>query len=209
MIRVLLVDDHPVVREGLAAVLSDDPDIKIVGSADSGEAALNAVAQSRPDVAVVDLRLRGINGIETCKEIRRRSEATRVVVLTSFPSDGAVLGAFEVGASAFVLKESEPTILREAVRIASRGQTFADPRIAGALVAFASGGRRAKGPFGLTLQEMRVLERLPKGLTNREIADELGIGHNTVKTHLSNAMHKMKAKDRVEAAAIAMREGLA
>jgi two-component system NarL family response regulator len=108
-----------------------------------------------------------------------------------------------------VLKESEPSVLRQAVRQVANGETYADPRIAAKLVAFATKGRRTKGPFDLTLQEMRVLEKLPKGLTNRQIGGELGISEDTVKTHLSNALRKIKAKDRAEAAAFAVREGLA
>lgn len=209
MTRVLLVDDHPVVREGLAAVLSDDPDLQIVGQASSGEAALAEMERLLPEIVVLDLRLPGINGIETCEAILQRRPVTRVMVLTSFPNDGAMVSAFAAGAKGFVLKESEPSVLREAVRVVARGDTFIDPRIAAKLVAFSTKGRRTKGPFGLTLQEMRVLEQLPKGLTNRLIGIELGISEDTVKTHLSNAMHKIHAKDRVEAAAIALREGLA
>jgi DNA-binding NarL/FixJ family response regulator len=209
MIRVVVVDDHPVVREGLAAVLSDEPDFRIVGQAESGERMLSDFQTLLPDVVVVDLRLPGISGTETCEAIKLMRPATRVIVLTSFPNDGAVMNAFVAGANGFVLKESEPTVLRQAVREVAKGETYVDPRIAAKLVAFATKGRRTKGPFDLTLQEMRVLEKLPKGLTNREIGKELGIAEDTVKTHLSNALRKIKAKDRAEAAAFALREGLA
>lgn len=209
MIRIVVVDDHPVVREGLAAVLSDEPDFRIVGEADTGEKLLADFQRLVPDVVVVDLRLPGISGIETCQAIKRMRPDTRVIVLTSFPNDGAVMNSFVAGADGFVLKESEPAILRQAVREVVTGKSYVDPRIAGKLVAFADKGRRTKGPFDLTLQEMRVLEKLPKGLTNREIGVELGIAEDTVKTHLSNALRKIKAKDRAEGAAVALREGLA
>jgi DNA-binding NarL/FixJ family response regulator len=209
MIRVVVVDDHPVVREGLAAVLSDEPDFRIVGQAESGERVISEFERLLPDVVVVDLRLPGISGTETCQALKRMRPSTRVIILTSFPNDGAVMNAFVAGANGFLLKESDPTVLRQAVREVAKGETYVDPRIAAKLVAFASKGRRTKGPFDLTLQEMRVLEKLPRGFTNREIGRELGIAEDTVKTHLSHALRKINAKDRAEAAAFAMREGLA
>lgn len=208
MIRIVVVDDHPVVREGLVAVLSDEPDFKVVGQAETGEGALAEAARLVPDVVVLDLRLPGISGLETCERLALRHPGVRVVMLTSFPHDGALTGAFAAGARGFVLKESKSTILRQAVRAVAAGDTYADPRVAAKLVAIAQGGR-AKGPFDLSLSEMRVLEKLPQGLTNREIARDLGVSYDTVKSHLRSAMHKLNAKDRAEATAIAMREGLA
>jgi DNA-binding NarL/FixJ family response regulator len=208
MIRILVVDDHPVVREGLMAVLSDEPDFRVVGQAETGEAALVEAVRLKPDVVVLDLRLPGISGTETCERLIRRHAGIRVVMLTSFPHDGAMMSAFGAGARGFVLKESEPTILRQAIRTVDAGDTYADPRVAAKVVAIAKGGR-AKGPFDLSLSEMRVLEKLPQGLTNREIARELGVSYDTVKSQLRNAMRKLRAKDRAEATAIAMREGLA
>lgn len=209
MIRILLVDDHPVVREGLAAVLADEPGFRVVGQVDSGERALREMEVELPDVVVLDLRLYGMSGIQTCESIRLRWPSVRVIILTSFPNEGALMSAFTAGARGFVLKESEPTILRQAVRAVGAGETYADPRVASKLVSLATKGRRTTGPFGLSLQQMRVLERLPRGLTNREIAEDMGVSENTVKTHLSAAMQKLKARDRAEAAAIALREGLA
>lgn len=150
-----------------------------------------------------------MSGTEACSEILRRRPDTRVVMLTSFASTGALVQAFSAGAKGFVMKESQPAVLRDAVRAVAQGDTFTDPRVGAKLVALASRNRRTKGPFGLTLQEMRVLELLPRGLTNREIGNELGITEDTVKTHLRHALRKLKARDRVEAAAIALREGLA
>ena len=208
MIRVLVVDDHPVVREGLIAIL-DAPDLEVCGQAGDGAHALAEAARLRPDVVVLDVRLPGATGVEVCAELAARIPGARVVMLTSFPNDGVMMGSFAAGARGFVLKESDPAVIRQAVRTVADGSTYADPKIAGKLVALATRGRRAKGPFDLTLQEMRVLELLPRGLTNNEIGDRLGIGENTVKTHLRNLMRKLDARDRVEAAAIALREGLA
>lgn len=209
MIRILVVDDHPVVREGLVTVLSDEPDFVVAGQAATAAEALSEAARVRPDVVVMDVRLPDRTGVEACADLARLAPGVRVVMLTSFPNDGVMMGSFAAGARGFVLKESQPAVIRQAVRTVAEGGTYADPKVAGKLVALATRGRRAKGPFDLTLQEMRVLELLPRGLTNHEIGDRLGIGENTVKTHLRNLMRKLDARDRVEAAAIALREGLA
>jgi DNA-binding NarL/FixJ family response regulator len=209
MIRILVVDDHPVVREGLIAILDDGNGFRVCGQAGSGPEALAEARRLRPDVVVLDVRLPGATGVEVCSELSESVPAARVVMLTSFPNDGVMMSAFAAGARGFVLKESEPAVIRDAVRSVAGGATYADPKVAGKLVALATRGRRAKGPYDLTLQEMRVLELLPRGLTNHEIGDHLGIGENTVKTHLRNLMRKLGARDRVEAAAIALREGLA
>ena len=208
MIRILVVDDHPVVREGLTAVLSDEPEFRVVGQAESGEAAVAAAVSFMPTIVVMDMRLPGISGIEACQRIRRRSPSTKVVILATYPNGGGIARAFAAGASAFVLKTSELAELREAVRVVAGGDEYIDPRLAPKIAAMASGDRRAKGPFDLTVMEMRVLEKLPLGMTNAEIGDSLGIKENTVKTHLRTAMYKLKAKDRAHAAAIAVREGL-
>jgi DNA-binding NarL/FixJ family response regulator len=206
--RILLVDDHPVVREGLAAILASEPDFEVVGQASSGEQGLKLATTTPADVIVVDVRLGRMSGIELCAALRERNSRLRVIVLTSFPNEGVMLEALTAGARAFLVKESDPSILREAVRTVLGGGTFIDPRVAAKLVTLATKGRRAKGPFGLTMQEMRVLELLPRGFTNKEIGRELGVSEQTVKTHLSNAMRKLNVNDRAQAAAVVMREGL-
>jgi DNA-binding NarL/FixJ family response regulator len=208
MISVLLVDDHAVVREGMTAVLSSEPDIEVVGQAASAEEAMALVRKLTPDVVVLDVRLPGVNGSDAAAAVLRQHSRARVVVITSFPNDRIMLEAFTAGARAFLTKESDPTLLRTAVRTVMSGGTYIDPTVASKLVTLATKGRRTKGPFGLTLQEMRVLEHLPKGLTNREIGRELGISEQTVKTHLQHAMTKLGVHDRSQAAAVAIREGL-
>ena len=138
-------------REGIAAILSADPDFTVVGQAESGERALAEADRLRPDVVMLDVRLPGMNGNEACAELVRRRPDTRVIVLTSFPSTGALIQAFAAGAKGFVLKESQPAVLRDAVRVVAQGETFTDPRVGAKLVALASRNRRAKGPFGLTI----------------------------------------------------------
>lgn len=208
-IRIMVVDDHPVVREGVAAVLSDEPDFTVVGQLGTAEQALEELARNEPDVLVLDIRLPGMHGTEACELVTRRYPRVRVIALTSFANESTMLAAFAAGAKGFAVKESEPSVLRQAVRTVTSGGIYIDPRVAGKLVTLATKGRRAKGPHGLTLMEMRVADLLPKGLTNREIGRQLGISEQTVKTHLRNLMRKLGARDRTEAAALAQREGLA
>jgi DNA-binding NarL/FixJ family response regulator len=203
------VDDHPVVREGLGAIISAEPDFTVVGHAENAERGLIEIERLRPEIVLMDVRLPGMSGTEACAEIIRRHPKTRVIMVTSFASTGALIQAFTAGARGFVMKESEPPVLREAVRTVALGETYTDPKVGAKLAALASRNRRTKGPFGLTMQEMRVVELLPRGMTNKEIGRELGITEDTVKTHARHAFRKLKARDRVEAAAIALREGLA
>jgi DNA-binding NarL/FixJ family response regulator len=209
MIRVFVVDDHPVVREGVVAILAADDDITVVGQASSAEDALTALRTIETDVVVVDVRMSGMTGNELCASLKVTSPRTRTVVFTSFPNEGAMMGALSAGAAAFLVKQANPDILRQAVHTVAGGGTFVDPLLAPKLVSMATKGRKAKGPFDLTLSEMRVLELLPRGFSNRHIASELGVTEHTVKTHLQHLMRKLGVHDRAHAVAIAVREGLA
>jgi DNA-binding NarL/FixJ family response regulator len=209
VIRILLVDDHPVVREGLAAILASEHDLEVAAQAATGEQALREAERIDFDVAVIDVRLPGMNGVETCAELIAAHPTVKVIILTSFPHEGTLYDALTAGAKAFLVKTTDRLALRQAVRSVMRGETFFDPQVSGKLVHLATRGRRAKGPHDLTLMEMRVLEYLPRGMTNAEIARELGVSTQTVKTHLAHAMRKLKARDRTQALAVAMREGLA
>ncbi len=209
MTRILIVDDHPLVREGLMAVLKGEPDFSVVADLGSAEEAVAQVRQLRPDVAILDVRLPGMSGIEATPVLLGACPGLAVVVLTSAPNAGTVRNAFSAGARGLVVKESAPAVLRQAVRAVAGGHTFVDPEVAGKLVDLATTRRRANGPFGLTGQEMQVLSLLPRGLMNREIADELGISEHTVKSHLRNATRKLGVRDRAQAAAVVVRQGLA
>ena len=209
MIQVLVTDDHPVIREGVVSILTDEPGIRVLGQAGSAEDALRRLADGRADVIVLDVRLPGMSGIDLCALLRERHPRVRPVILTAFPGDGVLMEALAAGARAFVLKESGPSVLREAVRAVAKGDIYVDARVTGKLVAIATRGRQAKGPYGLTVQEMRVVELLPKGMTNRDIGEQLGISEATVKTHLHNAMRKLQVANRAQAVAVAQREGLA
>jgi two-component system NarL family response regulator len=208
MIKLLLVDDHPLVREGLASVLAEEPDFQIVGEAGSGEQAIRETAHVHPDIVVLDVRMPGMDGIQACANLVKRHPGLRILMLTSHPDSATMLSSFEAGARGFVVKESEPGALRQAIRFVAEGGTFVDPRVAGKLVALATKGQPSKGPYGLSYQEMRVLKFLPRGYSNREIGTELGISEETVKTHVRNTLRKLGVPDRAKAAALAQREGL-
>lgn len=207
--RVIVVDDHPVVLDGLRVILEGEPGVEVVGCFRTAEGALEAVGRLRPQVAIVDVRLPGLTGPDACALLRRRRLGLRVVMLTSFPSEAAMVRALAQGADGFVVKESEPSLLRQAVRSVAAGGTFIDPRLAVKLVARVAKTGSARGPFGLTIQELRVLALLPGGLSNPEIARELGVAQSTVKTHMRHVLEKLHVRDRTEAAAVATREGLA
>lgn len=209
LVSAVLVDDHPVVREGVAAGLSTAPWIKIVGTAGSAEECLEIVDSEPPDIVVTDVRLPGMDGIDACRLIRECHPAVRVILLTVFTNESVLSRAFAAGAHGFVVKDSSLERLREAVEIVAGGRSFVDPKLAGSLVGLAARGTRASGPHNLTLQEMRVVEELPRGFTNHEIARMLGISVDTVKTHLRHALAKLGAHDRAHAAALAVRDGLA
>jgi DNA-binding NarL/FixJ family response regulator len=209
MTTVYITDDHPLVRQGIAEVLADEPDFTIVGESANGEQLVRDANRVQPNVAVVDVQLPGIDGYEVCDKLRRRHPRIRVVILTTHAHERALLAAFTAGARGFAVKSSAPEVLRQAVRTVAAGGTFIDPNVAHKLVALATKGRKAKGPHDLTLAEMRVLELLPHGARNREIAEELCVSEQTVKTHVSHVLAKLGARDRAQAAAIAMREGLA
>lgn len=209
LFKVVLADDHPVVREGVASVLMKDSTFRIVAEAATAEAAVAEVVRHRPHVLVIDVRLGELDGIDACARVISEVPSTRVLVLTRFAHESVMIRSFAAGARGFLIKESDPDVLRQAVRVVAEGGTYVDPKIAGKLVDVATKGRRAKGPYGLTLMEMRVLEHLPKGLSNREIAAELNVAAETVKTHVRSILQKLQVHDRAEASAIAIREGLA
>lgn len=208
MIRVLLVDDHAVIREGLAAVLGCEPDIEVVGAAPTAEDALEMVGLLHPDVVVMDVRLPGIDGIEATTEVLNVHPDARVLMITSAPHPGTVRQAFGAGAHGFIAKESDPTVVREAVRAVAGGETFVDERVPSVSTPTEQ-ARLVDHPVALTPREIRVVELLPKGLSNRQIGDVLGLSANTVKSHLYHVMQKLGIHDRAELAALVTREGLA
>lgn len=207
--EIVLADDHPVVREGVVTVLTKEPSFRIAAEAPTAEAAIEEVIRHRPHVLVIDVRLGELDGIDACARVMVEVPKTRVLVLTRFAHESVMIRAFAAGAKGFLIKESDPEVLRQAVRVVAEGGTYVDPKVAGKLVDVATKGRRAKGPYGLSLTEMRVLELLPKGLSNREIGAELNVSPETVKSHVHAILRKLQVHDRTEASTIAIREGLA
>lgn len=202
-IRVVLVDDHNVVRKGLRSYLESFAGIRIVGEAASGEVLLAALAEWRPDVVVMDLLLPGgMDGIEATRQVRAQWPDTQVVALTAYTDDARVVAALRAGAVGYVRKDADPEILLTAVRAAASGQSTLDPTAAGALVQEALPGDT------LTEREMDVLRELVNGRTNKEIAAALTIGEETVKTHVGNILSKLQLSHRQQVIIHALKEGL-
>jgi len=207
MIQVVLVDDHHVVRRGIESFLSAMPDIKVVGSAESGEELMDKLEKWLPDVIMMDLYMPGgIDGIETTRRLRAVSPHTQVVVLTAHTDDERVIAALRAGAIGYVRKESDPMLLLEAIRGADSGKSIIDPAVASAVLRDMT---RQKMPgVDLTERESEILLELAHGLTNKEIAEKLVIGTETVKTHVGNILSKLHLKHRHQALVYALKNGL-
>ena len=207
--RIMVVDDHGVVRLGVVALLSQQPGLTVVGQAASGEEALALVAELKPDLVIMDVRLPGRNGIDTCREIRALYPGTEVIILSSFAEPQTVTGAFMAGAKGYVLKDLENHRLIQAIQTVAAGGSALDPALGNTLAqgmqAFAQ-GKQEEEP--LTKQEQAILKLVAKGLTNREIGEILHLSDKTVRNYLSEFMHKHNLHNRAEAAAFAVQRGL-
>jgi DNA-binding NarL/FixJ family response regulator len=209
-IRVLLVDDHAVVREGLRNFLALQDGLEIVGEASDGNEAIEQAQRLEPDVILMDLVMPGLDGIGAMRQLRARSPTSRVIVLTSFLEDERVLPAIQAGAAGYLLKNVEPAELARAIRAAHAGEAIIDPTAAARLVhAIADDARpRVEEPERLTRRERDVLELIARGRSNKRIAFELGISEKTVKTHVGHLLAKLGVSDRTQAALMAVEEGL-
>jgi len=204
VIRVLLVDDHPVVRQGLHAMLDGEADLAVVGEVSSGAEAVEFVANDPPDVVLMDLRMPGMDGATATAKIVTSGSRSRVVVLTTFETDTDILRAVEAGAAGYLLKDSPATELVAAIRGAARGETVLAPSVVGKLV----GRVRTPARPALSAREIEVLRLVGRGLSNAEIGRELFIGEATVKTHLLRAFGKLGVSDRTAAVTTAMQLGV-
>jgi NarL family two-component system response regulator LiaR len=207
-IRVALVDDHKVVRQGIRTYVEAFPDIIVVGEASSGEEALANIEKWLPDVIVMDMLMPGgIDGVETIRRVRVVTPHTRVVVLTAYTDDARVVAALRAGALGYVKKDAEPEVLLGAVRAAARNQSTLDPSIAGTVLQELMRGKK-NAPNSLTEREMEVLRQLAQGKTNKEIADMLVVSEETIKTHVGNILTKLQLAHRMQAVLYALKQGL-
>ncbi|HWH92831.1 MAG TPA: response regulator transcription factor [Baekduia sp.] len=208
-IRVLIVDDHAVVREGLRTFLSLQDGLEVVGEAADGAGALDAVATLRPDVVLMDLVMPRLDGVGAMRALRDAGATARVIVLTSFADDDRILPAIQAGAAGYLLKNVAPAELARAVRAAHAGDALLDPSVAARLVAAVvdgSAGGRPAAP-DLTRRERDVLTLICRGYANKRIALELGLSEKTVKAHVGHLLAKLGVNDRTQAALLAVREG--
>ena len=217
-IRVLLVDDHAMVRRGMRDFLSLHDDLEIVGEAADGAAAIEQAAALRPDVVVMDLLMPGVDGIDATARIKAADPDVEIVAITSFVEEARIVAALEAGASGFLLKDAEADELAAAIRAAASGEVHLDPAVAG-IVARRMRSRPGGGPGGgagqggdalgsLTARERDVLGAVARGLSNRAIADELGITERTARTHVSNILAKLGLASRTQAALLAVQHDL-
>jgi DNA-binding NarL/FixJ family response regulator len=196
-IRVLVVDDHPLVRSGLSQLLNAADGIDVVAAVESGREAVESVGELAPDLVLMDVSMPGMDGVAAAREILRRRPSTRIVMLTSYAEDQTVLAAIDAGASGYLLKDAEPEELVRAVRAAARGESPLAPRAARAVLA----SRSASSQDGhLTPREEEVLDLVGEGLPNKQIARRLGISEKTVKTHLTSVFQRIGVLSRTEAA---------
>ncbi|GIH78265.1 DNA-binding response regulator [Planobispora longispora] len=206
MIRVFLVDDHEVVRRGVAALLDSEDDIEVVGEAGTAESAVARILALEPDVAVLDVRLPDGSGVDVCREVRSRLPSVACLMLTSFADDDALFTAVMAGAAGYVLKQIHGSDLVGAVRTVAAGQSLLDPQTTAAMLARLREQASRKDPLArLTDQERHILELVSEGLTNRQIGERLHLAEKTVKNYVSNLLAKLGVQRRTQAAALATR----
>jgi len=208
-IRIIIADDHAIVREGLRALIEAKPDMELVGEAEDGDAAVALASSLKPDVVLLDLVMPNMDGVEAVREIIRENPQARILVFTSFSDDANVFAAIRAGALGYLLKDSSPQVLIEAIRQVNRGESSLHPAIARKLI---DGFRQSPGslppPMSLTEREVVVLKLIAKGLSNEKIAERLVISERTVSGHVASILNKLHVDNRTQAALYALREGL-
>ncbi|MCK7461768.1 MAG: response regulator transcription factor [Sphingobacterium sp.] len=209
-IRVLVVDDHAIIRKGVRAVLELVPDIDLVGEAENGAQAVKLEQELTPDVVLMDLMMPEMDGIASIREIKKQRPTARILVLTNFAGEEMIFPAIKAGAVGYHLKDSSPEALIEAIRQVSQGVASLHPSIAKKVLdELQNSGKQKLSEEPLTHREMEVLRRIAQGHENKDIAEELVISEATVRTHVSNILGKLHLASRTQAALYALREGLA
>jgi DNA-binding NarL/FixJ family response regulator len=201
VLGILCVDDHPLVRKGIAAILANEKDMKLIAEAGSGAEAVEAFKKFHPDVTLMDLRMAGMDGIEATREIRKIDPEAKIIALTSYDGDQEIYRALEAGVRGYILKESVHTEIVRAIRVVQSGKRLMPPEVA----------ERLSEHFpqvALTPREIEVLQHVAKGLGNKEIGVRLGTAAGTVKMHLQNILSKLGASDRTHAVTLAIRRGI-
>jgi NarL family two-component system response regulator LiaR len=208
-ISILITDDHALVRQGIRAFLELQADLAVIGEADSGEDAVLKAAELVPDVALMDLVMPGIGGVEATRQVKRVSPHTQIIVLTSYHEDEYIFPALRAGALSYVLKDVGPDELADTVRMAARGESVLHPRVASRVVQELRGTKRDTPNIftDLSDRELEVLRLIADGLSNAEIANKLVISEKTVKGHVSNILSKLHMMDRTQAAVFAWQQG--
>jgi DNA-binding NarL/FixJ family response regulator len=201
MIRILAVDDHPLLRKGIAALVNGEPDMKLIAEASNGDEAVESFRLYRPDVTLMDLQLPGVNGIEAINRILSESPDARIIVLTTYTGDAQVLRALRAGARAYILKGHVHRELLETIRTVHAGRKRIPPDIAVELAEHAAEDE-------LSSREIEVLQLIASGNSNKQIADQLSIEESTVKSHVTNILSKLSANDRAHAVTIGLKRGI-
>ena len=210
-IRILIVDDHPLIREGLRAILETQPDMELVGEARDGNEAVARAQALKPDVILMDLALPHMDGVEATRQIIQNDPLVRVLILSNYLDDDKVFGVLKAGAKGYLIKETNPQDLRQAVRAVYQGKSALDPAVQRKLVdQFAqTNGKSASSKDNLTEREQEVLRLMAQGLTNPQIGHKLSIAEGTVRFHVSNVLKKLGLKNRTQAVLYAVHNGLA
>jgi DNA-binding NarL/FixJ family response regulator len=208
-IKILIADDHPVVREGLIAMLSREADFQVVGEAKDGLEALNKSKELSPDVVLMDLRMPEMDGVEAMRQIRSAMPDIKFIILTTYSDDEYIFSGIEAGARAYLLKDAPREDLFKAIRSVSRGESLIQPVVASKLLdRFSQLSRRVPSGEELSGRELEVLCLMAKGSANKEISAELNIAQSTVKTHITNIFQKLGVNDRTEAVTQALKKGI-
>lgn len=209
VIKILIVDDHPVVREGISAMLKREPDFKIIGEASNGREAIDRARELEPDVVLMDLRMPEIDGVEAITRIKAEKPEIKFIILTTYSDDEYIFKGIAAGARAYLLKDAPREELFRAIRTVSRGESLIQPVVASKVLdKLAELSKITTSPEALSGREIEVLNLMAKGVSNKDIADQLSITQSTVKTHITSIFQKLNVTTRTEAVTTALKKGI-